>query len=289
MYIRIKTSKKKKKEFSFCKILQRRWALCGCIVHTHLQPALDRTPKTNHSYAAALKTIKNPDTPLEPIKTLTETTDPKSSSSATKKEETITVKLSDWLALLKAHKLSLQKEKTIDKKQEFPVPKNKRPKKDHSNSKGEMKSNPNKTKSQDKESESDLQTSDNSISEMELSEEVNLASFKSPKIIDSHFKSRFLKKTQVMDLKIVSWNCHGLQTHKEAIKSIINKYQTIFLGLQETYLKPHLSAKFKHYYTTQRNYFQQGSRASGGVACLTSCQIPSKPILLNTQLLYKFN
>ncbi|GBM48868.1 hypothetical protein AVEN_36925-1 [Araneus ventricosus] len=33
-----------------------------------------------------------------------------------------------------------------------------------------------------------------------------------------------------------------------------------------------------------RSDFQQGSRASGGVACLTSCQIPSKPILLNTQL-----
>ncbi|GBM11332.1 hypothetical protein AVEN_13568-1 [Araneus ventricosus] len=52
---------------------------------------------------------------------------------------------------------------------------------------------------------------------------------------------------------------------------------------KETYLKPHLSAEFKNY-ATQRSDFQQGSRASGGVACLTSCQIPSKPILLNTQL-----
>ncbi|GBM02668.1 hypothetical protein AVEN_258963-1 [Araneus ventricosus] len=65
-----------------------------------------RTPKANHSYTAALKTVKNPDTPLEPILTLTETTDPKPSTSATRNEETITVKLSDWLALLKAHKLS---------------------------------------------------------------------------------------------------------------------------------------------------------------------------------------
>ncbi|GBN24737.1 putative RNA-directed DNA polymerase from transposon X-element, partial [Araneus ventricosus] len=171
----------------------------------------DRTPKPNHSYSAALKTIKNPDSPLAPIQTSTDTTVPKPSTSAAKNEETITVKLSDWLALLKAHKLSLEKEKTNDKKQEFlkPAPKNKRPKKDHTNSTGKnsnvkMKSNPNKTKSQNKESESDLQTSDNSISEMELGEE--------------------------------------------------------------------------------RNDFQQGSRASGGVACLTSCQIPSKPILLNTQL-----
>ncbi|GBN24598.1 hypothetical protein AVEN_220058-1 [Araneus ventricosus] len=189
----------------------------------------DRTPKTNHSYSAALKTIKNPDTPLEPIQTPTDTIVPKPSTSAAKNEETITVKLSDWLALLKAHKLSLEKEKSNDKKQEFlkPAPKNKLPKKDHTNSTGKnsnvkMKSNPNKTKSQNKESESDLQTSDNSVSEMELSEE-------------------------------------------------------------ETYLKPNLSAKFKNY-ITQRNDFQQGSRASGGVACLTSCQIPSKPILLNTQL-----
>ncbi|GBL78645.1 hypothetical protein AVEN_65221-1 [Araneus ventricosus] len=158
----------------------------------------DRTPKTNYSYTAALTTIKNPDTPLGPIPT---PTDPKPSTSATKNEETITVKLSDWLALLKVHKLSLEKEKTIDKKHEFlkPAPKNKRPKKDHANSKEtnsnvKMKSKPNKTKSQDKESESDLQTSDNSISEMELSEEVNLASFKSPKIIDSNFKSKFFKK-----------------------------------------------------------------------------------------------
>ncbi|GBN23766.1 hypothetical protein AVEN_104380-1 [Araneus ventricosus] len=86
-----------------------------------------------------------------------------------------------------------------------------------------------------------------------------------------------------MALKIVSWNCHGLQTQKEDIESIINKFQPICLGLQETYLKPHLSAKFKNY-ITQRNDFQHGSRASGGVACLTSWQMPSKPILLNTQL-----
>ncbi|GBN62854.1 hypothetical protein AVEN_110317-1 [Araneus ventricosus] len=86
-----------------------------------------------------------------------------------------------------------------------------------------------------------------------------------------------------MALKIVSRNCHGLQTHKEDIKSILNKYQPICLDLQETYLKPHLSSKFKNY-TTQRNDFQQGSRASGGMVCLSSCQIPSKPILLNTQL-----
>ncbi|GBM44388.1 hypothetical protein AVEN_147394-1 [Araneus ventricosus] len=45
----------------------------------------DRTPKTNHSYSAALKTIKNPDTPLEPIQTPTDTTDPKPSTSAAKK------------------------------------------------------------------------------------------------------------------------------------------------------------------------------------------------------------
>ncbi|GBN57519.1 hypothetical protein AVEN_100586-1 [Araneus ventricosus] len=161
----------------------------------------DQTPKTNHSYTAALKTIKNPDTPLEPIQTPTDAIVPKPSTSAAKNEETITVKLSVWLALLKAHKLSLEKEKTNDKKQEFlkPAPKNKRPKKHHTNSTGKnsnvkIKSNPNKTKSQNKESESDLQTSDNSISEMELSEEVNLASFKSPTIIDSNFKSKFLKK-----------------------------------------------------------------------------------------------
>ncbi|GBM82810.1 hypothetical protein AVEN_139454-1 [Araneus ventricosus] len=160
----------------------------------------DRTPKTNHSYSAALKTIKNPDTPLEPIQTPTDTTDPKPSTSAAKNEVTITVKLSDWLALLKAHKLYLEKEKTIDIKQEFltPAPKNKQPKKDHANSTGtnsnvKMKSNPYKAKSQDKESESDLQISDNSISEIELSEEVNSASFKSPKIIDSHFKSKLFK------------------------------------------------------------------------------------------------
>ncbi|GBM45995.1 hypothetical protein AVEN_15278-1 [Araneus ventricosus] len=98
-----------------------------------------RTPKPNHSYSAALKTIKNPDSPLAPIQTPTDTTVPKPSTSAAKNDETITVKLSDWLALLKAHKLSLEKEKTNDKKQEFlkPAPKNKRPKKDHTNSTGE--------------------------------------------------------------------------------------------------------------------------------------------------------
>ncbi|GBO37185.1 hypothetical protein AVEN_158775-1 [Araneus ventricosus] len=194
---------KLEKEIQSVKVTRNIYIQESCkIVH-------DRTPKTNHSYSAALKMIKNPDTPLEPIQTPTDTTDPKPSTSAAKNEETIAVKLSDWLALLKAHKLSLEKEKTNDKKQEFlkPAPKNKRPKKDHTistgkNSNVKMKSNPNKTKYQNKESESDLQTSDNSISEMELSEE-------------------------------------------------------------ETYLKPNLSAKFKNF-ITQRNDFQQGSRASGG-------------------------
>ncbi|GBL76420.1 UNC93-like protein [Araneus ventricosus] len=82
----------------------------------------------------------------------------------------------------------------------------------------------------------------------------------------------------VSDAEFVS----ELEAQKD-IKSIINKYQPICLGLEETYLKPHLSPKFKNY-TTQRRDFQQGSRASGGVAYLTSCQIPSKPILLKTQL-----
>ncbi|GBM75698.1 hypothetical protein AVEN_87388-1 [Araneus ventricosus] len=66
-----------------------------------------RTPKDNHSYTAALKIVKNPDTPLELILTPTETTDPKPSTSATRNEETITVILSDWSALLKAHNVSL--------------------------------------------------------------------------------------------------------------------------------------------------------------------------------------
>ncbi|GBM02665.1 hypothetical protein AVEN_258962-1 [Araneus ventricosus] len=56
------------------------------------------------------------------------------------------------------------------------------------------------------------------------------------------------------------------------------------LDNSETFLKPYFYTEFKNY-TIQRNDFQ-GSRASGGVACLTSCQIPSKPIHLNTQLLY---
>ncbi|GBL76974.1 hypothetical protein AVEN_12639-1 [Araneus ventricosus] len=159
---------------------------------------LDRTPKPNYSYSAALKTTKTPDTHIKPSRTEhsvpTETKIPKPSTSTTENEETITVKLSDWLALLKAHKRSLENEQTNDKKQEFlkPVTYNKRKNKDFSNTaKTDTKvKKPSKIKLKNKESQSDIQDPD-SLSEMELSEEVNLASFKSPKIIDSNFKSKF--------------------------------------------------------------------------------------------------
>ncbi|GBM11502.1 hypothetical protein AVEN_101897-1 [Araneus ventricosus] len=81
----------------------------------------------------------------------------------------------------------------------------------------------------------------------------------------------------------VSWNCHGFNVHKQDVKSIVNKYQPVCLGLQETYLLSHTSAELKNF-TIQREEHVEGSRLSGGVASLTSCHILAKTIDLNTDL-----
>ncbi|GBO24982.1 hypothetical protein AVEN_59399-1 [Araneus ventricosus] len=87
-----------------------------------LKIVLDGTLKPNYSYTAALKITKTPDTHIEPSQTEhsvpRETKIPKLSTSTIENVESITVKLSDWLALLKAHKGSLENEQTNDKKQD---------------------------------------------------------------------------------------------------------------------------------------------------------------------------
>ncbi|GBN35475.1 hypothetical protein AVEN_165530-1 [Araneus ventricosus] len=84
---------------------------------------LDGTPKPNYSYTAALKITKTPDTHIEPSQAEhsvpTETKTPKFSTSKIENVETITVKLSDWLSLLEAHKGTLENEQTNDRKQDF--------------------------------------------------------------------------------------------------------------------------------------------------------------------------
>ncbi|GBN82526.1 hypothetical protein AVEN_214426-1, partial [Araneus ventricosus] len=122
---------------------------------------LDRTPEPNDSYTAALKATKTPDTHIEQRQMEHFLSQQKLKFQSLENEETITVKLSDWLDLLDAHKRSLENEQTKDKKQEFfkPVTYNKRKNKDFANTaKTDPKvKKPFKTKLKNKESESAIQ------------------------------------------------------------------------------------------------------------------------------------
>ncbi|GBN35904.1 putative RNA-directed DNA polymerase from transposon X-element [Araneus ventricosus] len=84
-----------------------------------------------------------------------------------------------------------------------------------------------------------------------------------------------------MAINFLSWNCHGVRSHIDDIKSILNKYQAVCLGLQEIYLSPVDTVKIKFYNIIRKDY-TQGARASGGAALLISKHFPFIEIQLTS-------
>ncbi|XP_055932932.1 uncharacterized protein LOC129962953 [Argiope bruennichi] len=80
-----------------------------------------------------------------------------------------------------------------------------------------------------------------------------------------------------------SWNCRGIRSKLSDIKTILNKFHPICLGIQETFLTPSIPIKLRGYNCTRKDT-DTGSRSSGGVCLLTSNLYPSTPITLHTPL-----
>ncbi|GBN20958.1 hypothetical protein AVEN_177596-1 [Araneus ventricosus] len=81
----------------------------------------------------------------------------------------------------------------------------------------------------------------------------------------------------------ISWNCRGYRSRIDDIKSMINKYQPVCIGLQETFLKSTVSTKVRGYNCTRKDVATEIS-SSGGVCILTSNLYPSNALSLHTFL-----
>ncbi|GBM78940.1 hypothetical protein AVEN_123664-1, partial [Araneus ventricosus] len=86
-----------------------------------------------------------------------------------------------------------------------------------------------------------------------------------------------------MAINLTSWNCHGLRAHIDDLKSIINKYQPVCIGLQETYLAPGADIKITNYNIIRKDNIHS-SHATGGVALMFLQSFPCKPVHLNTTI-----
>ncbi|GBN57650.1 putative RNA-directed DNA polymerase from transposon X-element, partial [Araneus ventricosus] len=81
----------------------------------------------------------------------------------------------------------------------------------------------------------------------------------------------------------VSWNCHGIRSKLQDIKTIFNTFHPVCIGLQETFLKSTVPLKLRGYNCVRRDS-DTGVTSSGGVCSLTSNLYPSTPLTLHTNL-----
>ncbi|KAF8784145.1 hypothetical protein HNY73_011626, partial [Argiope bruennichi] len=166
-----------------------------------------RTPKKNLPYSTALKRTTCSSMQTEPIQ-IQENSSPSQTISkpfpSPSNEEYITIKLKDWLEIVKSNKSSIIKEKNITKIQKNlkTVPQNKKKKKNLSiQNENEQKEKINVNKdvqfniqqksnsTSSKEFELEIHPSDESLIEMDLSDEARVGTAK-PKV----FKSKFFRK-----------------------------------------------------------------------------------------------
>ncbi|GFT44419.1 putative RNA-directed DNA polymerase from transposon X-element [Trichonephila clavipes] len=81
----------------------------------------------------------------------------------------------------------------------------------------------------------------------------------------------------------VSWNCRGLRTRLDDLKSIIPTYQPAFVALQETFLKSTMTMRVRGYNCVRRDV-DGDATPIGGVCLFTSHLYPSTAVTLHTSL-----
>ncbi|GFX10881.1 RNA-directed DNA polymerase from mobile element jockey [Trichonephila clavipes] len=86
-----------------------------------------------------------------------------------------------------------------------------------------------------------------------------------------------------LDALLISWNCRGLRTRLDDLKSIISTYQPACVALQETFLKSTMTMQVRGYNCVRRDVDGDTSPA-GGVSLFTSNLFPSNVVTLHTSL-----
>ncbi|GBM28981.1 hypothetical protein AVEN_78716-1 [Araneus ventricosus] len=81
----------------------------------------------------------------------------------------------------------------------------------------------------------------------------------------------------------LSWNCRGIRSKFQDLKGLINIFNPVCIGLQETFLSSNNPLKL-HGYNSVRKDAAIGSNHSGCVCILTSNLYPSTPLTLHTSL-----
>ncbi|GBN09355.1 hypothetical protein AVEN_156314-1 [Araneus ventricosus] len=81
----------------------------------------------------------------------------------------------------------------------------------------------------------------------------------------------------------LSWNCRGIRSKLQDLKSLINIFNPVCIGLQETFLWSNNPLKLRGYNSVRKDA-PIGSNHSGGVCILTSNLYPSTPLTLHTSL-----
>ncbi|GBM10831.1 hypothetical protein AVEN_199-1 [Araneus ventricosus] len=81
----------------------------------------------------------------------------------------------------------------------------------------------------------------------------------------------------------LSWNCRGIRSKLQDLKGLINVFNPVCIGLQETFLSSNIPLKLRGYNSVRKDT-ATGSNHSGGVCILTSNLYPSTPLTLHTSL-----
>ncbi|GFV21096.1 putative RNA-directed DNA polymerase from transposon X-element [Trichonephila clavipes] len=81
----------------------------------------------------------------------------------------------------------------------------------------------------------------------------------------------------------ISWNCRGLRTRLDDLKSIISTYQPACVALQETFLKSTMTMQVRGYNCVRRDV-DGATSPTGGVCLFTSNLYPSTVVTLHTSL-----
>ncbi|GBM65107.1 hypothetical protein AVEN_262596-1 [Araneus ventricosus] len=81
----------------------------------------------------------------------------------------------------------------------------------------------------------------------------------------------------------VSWNCRSIRNKLQDIKEMINYFQPVCIGLQETFLTPNIPLKLRGYNSVWKDA-ATGANHSGSVCILTSNLYSSSPLTLHISL-----
>ncbi|GFT76626.1 putative RNA-directed DNA polymerase from transposon X-element [Trichonephila clavipes] len=81
----------------------------------------------------------------------------------------------------------------------------------------------------------------------------------------------------------ISWNCRGLRTRLDDLKSLLSTHKPACVALQETFLKSNMTMRVRGYNCVRRDVDGDTS-PTGGVCLFTSNLFPSNVVTLHTSL-----